>query len=201
MNRREAMSKMAIMMGASLCAPTLSAMSRYNEQTTSSLSFDKLGLTETQRQILAEVAEHILPKTSTPGAKDAGVPDFIVLMMNDCYKEIDQKSFVAGLVDLEQSDFLGQTKADQIILLKALEIETAARMKAANVKQVKVGDNVDKETMETKKGVPFWRLAKELTLLGYFTSEVGIKASFEYEPIPTKFELIKLKPNQKAYAY
>ena len=51
------------------------------------------------------------------------------------------------------------------------------------------------------KGLPFWRLMKELTLLGYFTSEVGIKASFEYVQIPSKLEMIKLKPNQKAYAY
>jgi hypothetical protein len=40
-----------------------------------------------------------------------------------------------------------------------------------------------------------------LTLIGYFTSEGGIKASFDYVQIPSKLEVIKLKPNQKAYAY
>jgi hypothetical protein len=51
------------------------------------------------------------------------------------------------------------------------------------------------------KGVPYWRLMKELTMLGYFTSEDGIKASFEYVPIPGKLEMIQMKPNQKSFAY
>ena len=61
-------------------------------------------------------------------------------------------------------------------------------MKLYNVKQVKVGDNVDKESMDGTMGVPFWRLMKELTLTGYYTSEQGLKASFVYEPVPGKFE-------------
>jgi hypothetical protein len=61
---------------------------------------------------------------------------------------------------------------------------------------------LEQETKKnTGKAIPFWRLIKELTLLGYFTSEAGIKASFEYVQIPGKLELIKLKPNQKSYAY
>ena len=80
-------------------------------------------------------------------------------------------------------------------------MDTKELMKAYNVKQVKVGDNVDKESMEGKQGVPFWRLMKELTLLGYYTSEQGIKASFVYEPIPGKCEATKLEPGQKAFQY
>ena len=57
------------------------------------------------------------------------------------------------------------------------------------------------QTKVPSKTVPFWRLMKELTLLGYFTSEAGIKASFEYVQIPGKLENIKLKLNQKLYAY
>ncbi|MEZ4905382.1 MAG: gluconate 2-dehydrogenase subunit 3 family protein, partial [Spirosomataceae bacterium] len=63
-------------------------------------------------------------------------------------------------------------------------------------------DNDDKELMKKQaKGLPFWRLIKELTLLGYFTSEQGTKASFEYVPIPGKLEVVQLKPNQKVFAY
>ncbi len=204
MNRREALSKIVLMMGATLSASTLSAMSRFQhpDEIPLKLPGTPLRLTDNQRAILAEVAERILPKTDTPGAKDAGVPDFIEMMIRDCYKKIDQDSFAEGLADLEKRGFLGQNVEGQNTLLKAVESETEERMKAAKVKQVKVGDNVDKETMETKKGVPFWRLAKELTLLGYFTSEVGMKASFIYEPIPGKFEVLtNVAPGQKAYAH
>ena len=87
-------------------------------------------------------------------------------------------------------------------ILKYLEQETKAEMKARQMKQTKMGDNDDHEDIKkVAKGLPFWRLIKELTLLGYFTSEEGIKASFEYVQIPGKVENIKLKPNQKSYAY
>jgi Gluconate 2-dehydrogenase subunit 3 len=103
---------------------------------------------------------------------------------------------------LEQDKFLDMPAPAQVERLKRMEAETKDLMKTREVKQTKMGDNVDEQMMKaTTKGLPFWRLIKDLTLLGYFTSEVGTKASFEYVQIPSKFEPIKLKPNQKAYAY
>lgn len=201
MNRREAISRIALLVGGTLSGPTLMAMERIGQENHKSLLTDAFTLTATQRQILAEVAEHIIPKTTTSGAKDAGVPAFIELMLNDCYKAPEHNSFLAGLVDLEKKGFLSQSRDAQVETLKQVESDTKELMKAYNIKQVKVGDNVDKESMEGKLGVPFWRLMKELTLIGYFTSEVGIKDSFIYEPIPGKFEATKYKAGDKAYQY
>ncbi len=202
MNRRDALSKVAILMGGTLTAPTLMAMSRVGEKPASVAGIADFSLTDTQRKIVAEVAEHIIPKTTTAGAKDAGVPAFIELMLKDCYKQPEHESFLEGVTNLEKSNFLGLSATEQVAVLKKLEAETNELMKTYNVKAVKVGDNVDKESMDAKKkGVPFWRLMKELTLSGYFTSEAGIKASFVYEEVPGKFEAIKLKPGQKAFAY
>ncbi len=201
MNRREAISKIALMVGGTLCAPTLSAMDRIGKTRTPSILDSAFSLTEIQRKIVAEVAEHIIPKTTTVGAKDVGVPAFIEMMLNDCYRSPEQTSFLQGLTGLETKNFLSQTKDEQIATLKQVEIDTKELMKAYDVQQVKVGDNVDKENINSKTGIPFWRLMKELTLLGYYTSEQGLKASFEYEPIPGKFEPIKMTPNQKAYQY
>jgi hypothetical protein len=197
MNRRDAIARIAIIMGGTLTASTLSAMERVGGAPLSA----GFSLTDIQRKILAEVAEHIIPKTTTSGAKDAGVPAFIELMLNDCYKKHDQDSFLMGLTDLVKKDFLSQNKEAQIATLKQVEKDTIELMKTFGVKSVKVGDNVDKEAMDKKQGVPFWRLTKELTLLGYFTSEKGIEDSFIYEPIPTKFEATKIKAGQKAYQY
>lgn len=201
MNRREAISRIALLVGGTLSAPTLYAMESVGKVKTRSALEAAFSLTEAQRLIVAEVAEHIIPKTTTPGAKDAGVPAFIEMMLNDCYKSPEQNSFLEGVADLEKKNFLSLSKEEQITALKKVELDTKELMKAYNVKQVKVGDNVDKENLEGKKGVPFWRLMKELTLLGYYTSEPGIKASFVYEPIPGKFEPIKLVPGQKAFQY
>lgn len=201
MNRREAISRIALLMGGTLSGPTLMAMERIGQPKHGLNSLAAFSLTATQRQIVAEVAEHIIPKTSTAGAKEAGVPAFIEMMLNDCYKTPEHNSFLAGLADLEKKGFLSQNRDAQIATLKQVETDTKELMKAYNVKQVKVGDNVDKESMEGKLGVPFWRLMKELTLLGYFTSEEGIKASFVYEPIPGKFEATKYKAGDKAFQH
>jgi Gluconate 2-dehydrogenase subunit 3 len=181
MNRRDVIKRAALLLGGALSAPTLSAMNRWEQ--TAIFAESDFTLTDLQRKIVAEVAEMILPKTSTAGAKEAGVPAFIEMMLKDCYAQPEHLSFIEGVKALEQDKFLEMNATTQTERLKKMEAETKELMKSGF------------------KGLPFWRLMKELTLLGYFTSEVGIKSSFEYVQIPSKFELIKLKPNQKSYAY
>jgi Gluconate 2-dehydrogenase subunit 3 len=206
MNRRDALGKVAWMMGAAISGPTLLACDKSGKEKSTTVEDVKamanFELTDSQRKIVSSVAEHIIPKTTTVGAIDVGVPAFIEMMMKDCYKPLEQGSFIEGVKALETSNFLTQSPADQVATLTKMETETIAEMERRNVEQVKVGDNVDKEAMDkTEKGVPFWRLMKELTLLGYFTSEKGLTSSFDYQPIPGEFKPIKLKPGQKAYAY
>jgi hypothetical protein len=51
------------------------------------------------------------------------------------------------------------------------------------------------------QGVPFFKLVKELTLLGYFTSEPGATLALDYVPVPGRYDgCIDLKPGQKAWA-
>jgi Gluconate 2-dehydrogenase subunit 3 len=178
MNRRDVIRNIAVMLGGAFSAPTLMAMNRW-EQGVSSLP-TTFSLTDTQQKIVAEIAEMIIPKTETQGAKDVGVPTFIEMMLKDCYKEPEHQIFMEGLGSMEQVKFLSLNEGERRGVLKLLEQESKKH---------------------AKKGVSFWRLIKELTLLGYFTSEAGIKASFEYVQIPGKLENIKLKPNQKSYAY
>jgi Gluconate 2-dehydrogenase subunit 3 len=177
MNRRNAIKNASMLLGGVFSAPTLMAMNRWEQNITTKSDFS---LSDSHRKIVAEVAEMIIPNDgASPGAKDAGVPAFIEMMLKDCYKAADHSAFTAGLTALDQAKFL--------------EIDNAAR--TAILKKIEA------EAKNNRQDASFWRLIKELTLLGYFTSEIGIKSSFEYVQIPTKFEAIKLKPNQKAYAY
>ncbi|MFN4145830.1 MAG: gluconate 2-dehydrogenase subunit 3 family protein [Runella sp.] len=208
MNRREALSRVALLMGGTLSAPSLLAFGDGAQAPT--LHTSNFALNEAQRALVAEIAELIIPKTDTPGAKEAGVGPFIEMMLRDCYKTQEQQNFVDGLADVDakamkthNKKFLETTSAQQVSILKMVEKETIEMMKNANVKQVKVGDNVDKEEIDSKKlkGTPFWRLMKELTLFGYFTSEQGATKALDYVPIPGRYEgCIPLKPGQKAYA-
>ncbi|MHA8069804.1 gluconate 2-dehydrogenase subunit 3 family protein [Aquirufa ecclesiirivi] len=199
LTRRDAISQIALMLGGAITAPTLMAMEAKHSGKTAFA--DSFSLSDTQRKIVAAVAEHIIPKTATPGAIDAGVPAFIELMLQDCYKLPEQRSFLKGVNDLDKAGFLNQNASGQVAMLKLLESNTKELMSSYRLKQQKVGDNVDKETLEGNNGVPFWRLIKELTLFGYFTSEKGITSSFEYVTVPGKFEATKLKPGQKAFQY
>ena len=180
MNRREVIRNVALMLGGSFSAPTLMAMDKWEASAKPKVNNSSFSFTEMQQKIVAEIAEIIIPRTDTPGAKDVGAPAFIEMMLKDCFKEPEQQSFLDGLATMEKVKFLNLNSDERRGVLKLLEQETKKN---------------------TGKATPFWRLIKELTLLGYFTSEAGLKASFEYVQIPGKLELIKLKPNQKSYAY
>lgn len=199
MNRRKALANISLLLGGALSSPTVLAMSRWEGGQQAPSGF---ALTNEQRGLVAEVAELIIPKTDTPGALEAGVPAFIEMMLQDCYPQAEHLSFLAGIEQLQRANFLSLGNAQKVETLQRMETETKELMKVYQVQQTKMGDNDDKETMKAQtKGLPFWRLMKELTLIGYFTSEIGTKASFEYVPIPGKYELRKMKPGQKNYAY
>ncbi|MES2797462.1 MAG: gluconate 2-dehydrogenase subunit 3 family protein [Bacteroidota bacterium] len=180
MNRREVIKNVALILGGAFSTPTLMAMDNWENATKLNANGAAFSLTNTQQKIVAEIAELIIPKTETVGAKEVGVPAFIEMMLKDCYKAPEHQSFMEGLASMERVKFLELNSDERRGVLKLLEQET---------KKI------------TSKTAPFWRLIKELTVLGYFTSEAGLKASFEYVQIPGKLELIKLKPNQKSYAY
>ncbi|NBB21893.1 gluconate 2-dehydrogenase subunit 3 family protein [Runella sp. CRIBMP] len=201
MNRREYISHVAVLLGGAFSMPTLLAIERL-EYPRAEAPAAVFQLNNIQRTIVAEVAEMIIPQTETAGAKEAGVPSFIELMLNDCYRTPVHLSFIEGVEELRAAGFLTKNGAEKTELLRKVEKDTKELMKAYNMQQSKMGDNEDRELMKVQtKGLPFWRLMKELTLLGYFTSEAGIKGSFEYVPIPGKLEEVKIKPNQKIYAY
>lgn len=169
------------MLGGTLSAPTLLAFDRWSQTNPESRENGASILNEEQREIMARVAELIIPKTDTPGAVDAGVPDFIEIILRDCYAKPVQDVFLTGLGDLAGKGLLTASPDQQTTLLKQVEVQALANTKAGSVS--------------------FWQLIKELTVWGYFTSEAGIKSSFDYQPIPGKFEPIKIKPGQKDFMY
>src|SRR6186713_3121770 len=97
MNRREAVRNVALLLGTALSASTLSALEGCNPKGPENYA---LKAPET-RSLLAEIAETIIPKTDTPGAKEAKVEDFIVTMLNDCYKTTDQQLALDGLKKID----------------------------------------------------------------------------------------------------
>jgi len=129
--------------------------------------------------LLDEVADTILPATSTPGAKAAKVGPFMALMVTDTYDEKDQQIFRAGLTQLEEAcrkahntGFMTASPEQRLSLLETLDKEQKAYQDAK------------------QKGDPnhYFRMVKELTLLGYFTSEIGCTQAQRYAETPGRFD-------------
>ncbi|MEZ0485284.1 gluconate 2-dehydrogenase subunit 3 family protein [Fibrella aquatica] len=175
MRRREAIQRAALMMGGILSAPTLAgAMGRVINKGPSLL------VTPQQEALLADVADVIIPTTTTPGAKAAGAEKFIIRVMRDCYPADEQTAFYASLDKLATA---GKTKFGK---------EFASLDDAQKIEIVR-------QTMTDDKA--FFLRMKELTTTGYFTSEIGATQALAYLPVPGKFEAcIPLKPGQKAWA-
>lgn len=179
MNRRDALARVALLMGGTLSAPTLMAMSD-NFENSLAPAAGVFAFDVAQMKLVAEMAEMIIPRTKTPGAKDAKVPAFIQLMLKDCYKPDAQKAFMDGLTKLNEDS--------KVAYKKTFLLATPAQ-------RTELLTILDKE-----KG-QFWRMMKELTLLGYFTSEPGATKALAYVAVPGRYEgTTKLKPGQKAWA-
>lgn len=141
---------------------------------------------------LDEVAETILPETDTPGAKAAGVGPFMALMVNDVYAPDEQEVFRDGMRTLEEAcraeygkGFLEAAAAERLALLERIDREQHAWMEAR-------ADDAP---------VHYFRMMKELALLGYFTSEVGYTQAMRYVETPGRFDPCTAHaPGEKAWA-
>lgn len=161
-----------------------------------------------QDVMVAELADTIIPTTKTPGAKAAKVNEIIDIVLKDCYREPDQKVFLEGLANTNKlsqdaygKPFVGLDASQRIEIMKKLEAE-AKQQKADMAKAVQNGNQQDVQVpKEQKKFTPFFTMLKDLTLMGYFTSEVGATQALEYVAVPGRFEgCVTLKPGQKAWA-
>lgn len=187
MERREAVQYITLLLGGTLVGA--------NSFIAGCKTADKKDVaTFTQEDVayLNEVADTILPTTTSPGAKAANVGQFMTVMVNDCYEAKDQKIFHEGLDKLNDAagkaynaNFMKLTPQQRHDLLVKL-------------------DGEQKEYTKNKKHedpVHYFRMMKELTLLGYFTSEIGTTQARRYAPVPGRYDgCIPYKKGDKAWA-
>lgn len=128
---------------------------------------------------LDDVAETMLPETKTPGAKAAAVGAFMALMVTDCYEEPDQRIFREGLSRLDAvsrqiagSSFMSATSRARLAVLTSLDREQKSYMDAKRPDQP----------------THYFRMMKELALLGYFSSEIGCTLAQRYVESPGRYD-------------
>jgi len=185
MNRREAVQHIALLLGGTVIGGQAFILGCKSE------TGKEQGFTPDDIAYLNEIADTILPTTSTPGAKAANVGKFMTVMVNDCYEEKEQKIFKEGMDKINElskkdygKSFLDSTPQNRLALLTKL-------------------DNEQKDYTKNKKKEDdphYFNLMKQLTLLGYFNSEIGCTQARRYVPVPGRFEgCIPYKKGDKAF--
>lgn len=176
MNRREALRNVAFLLGGTVISSqtflTSCVFDSQNEGENGLFSQGDIALMD-------EIGEIIIPTTDTPGAKAAEVGKFMAVMMRDCYEKQQQETFSNGLLTIRQdfgdrygTSFIEATPEDRVSFISILEEET-------------------KEYYRTKKQEDpphYYLMLKELTLLGYFTSEIGSTQALKYIQTPGRYE-------------
>jgi hypothetical protein len=174
MDRREAITRVGLLLGGTVIGAEFFLSGC---QPASRIDTDDLFDEETIA-FLNEVGETILPKTSTPGAKAANVGSFMALMVRDCYKKEDQETFKKGLKELDEASIKKNGKRFT---------EADATQRTDLLVQL---DKEQKDYNKTKKEEApnhYFTMLKQLTLLGYFTSEIGCTQALRYVPVPGKY--------------
>jgi hypothetical protein len=190
MNRREALSSVALLLGGTIIGSEffLSGCTNENKKIgTAGLEFSPDDIS-----FLDEVGDTIIPATDSPGAKDAKIGEFMHTIVRDCYNKTDQDIFIAGMAKLNEASktmngkyFLESSPAERKNLLIALDKE-------------------QKEYTAKKKPedpAHYFRMMKELTIWGYFTSEPGATKALRYVAVPGRYDgCIPYKKGDKAWA-
>ncbi|HEX2860443.1 MAG TPA: gluconate 2-dehydrogenase subunit 3 family protein [Lacunisphaera sp.] len=167
LTRREVLARLGVLLGGALIGGdtwlrggTLAGKSPGN------------GFTADEVELLDEIGETIIPATDTPGAKAAGIGAFMAMMVVDCYDEAHHAAFKAGLDRLAREGFLAASPAERTARLNALDGEQR-RHQAAK---------------EPTEPAHYFRMMKQLTILGFFTSEIGAAQVLLFEEVPGRFD-------------
>lgn len=176
MDRRQAVKTLGAMMGASLLLPA-SVLARAEDIMEGKIPKARF-FNRSQKRLVAALAECVIPRTDTPGAKDAGVPAWIEVIVQDCLDAKEQAWVLEGLKEMDAAAFtkFGKPFAktaynDQIALLTELEKTAIRQMK----------DNRDAPP-------PFLLPFKDLVKFTYVNSERGATEAFEYMLVPGRWD-------------
>jgi hypothetical protein len=190
MNRREALSSVALLLGGTIIGSEMFLSGCTNAD--KNIDTSGLNFSPDDISFLDEVGETIIPTTDTPGAKETKIGEFMHTIVRDYYEPENQQIFIQGMRKLKDASqkmngksFLDSSPAERKSLLTELDKE----QKTYIATEEDAGPN------------HYFRMMKELTIWGYFTSELGATKALRYVAVPGKFEgTIPYKKGDKAWA-
>lgn len=140
-----------------------------------------------------EIAEVILPRTDTPGAKDANVGLMALILANDCYKTEERESFIKGFRTLDKltqdkygKPFLLLSPEQKTKFVKSLDKEAKTYNKKHDIYYLSATP-YDRDSKASDPIPHFFTMLKQLTLFSFFTSQIGATKVLRYEAIPGRY--------------
>jgi hypothetical protein len=198
MNRREVLQRTATVLGYAITGPALVGILN-GCKSSPDLTYVPRFFTDAQARVVSELAEMILPRTVTPGAKDVGVPAFIDAMLKEVYPKEDQEKFLNGLAEFEEDaqksfgDSFDECKEEDRMTLVKRHHDAALTKPSSSATEGWWGSGSAEK--------PFIIKVKELTLLGFFTSEAGASQVLQYNQVPGPYRgCVPLKEVGKTWA-
>lgn len=172
MNRRIAIRNMALIMGSAALLPACLS----GDKGKPIVELKHLKLDAAQENLVSNLCETILPKTSTPGAKDLGINLFVFKMIDDCFDKKGQDDFMAGLKEFE--DAVDKKYGKSFNDLTVAERSAFAGDIEKQSKDPNYKDN---------KANGFYFTVKGQTVFGYTTSQYFMTKQIVYELIPGRY--------------
>ncbi|WP_316821785.1 gluconate 2-dehydrogenase subunit 3 family protein [Pedobacter gandavensis] len=156
MNRRLAIKQVLIFAGGMALLPSC-----LREKGKVSIQLKNLDISAEQENLLAEIAELIIPKTDTSGAKDLKLHLFVLKMLDDCYEPADQQEFLSGLKTFE-----GQEGKDLAKLVADANSQVSGTTAAVS---------------------KFYGIMKSRTIAGYLNSKYVMSNLLIWELVPGRY--------------
>jgi hypothetical protein len=221
MDRREAIRRVSVLLGGATLVGSDALLAGCGRERPVAVPYGSFSVQDIE--FLDEVAETILPETSTPGAKAAHTGAFMALMVTDSYDEADRQIFRAGMLTIDEISrstnnvsFIEATPEQRLALLEIIDREqkthSDARSEESRRKSLAYLSDQRQEsapaadvgaatTITTDPPAHYFRMMKELALLGYFTSEIGCTQAQRYLEAPGRFDpCVPYQSGEKTWA-
>ncbi|MBV7480068.1 MULTISPECIES: gluconate 2-dehydrogenase subunit 3 family protein [unclassified Pseudomonas] len=186
MLRRHFLANTCALLGGITASGLVNALAGSDKQ---SLTFP---LNSHQAQLCSVLSDIVIPRTDTPGAVDANVPNFIESVVSDWYTHRERTIFLDGLTELDEyclnkfgTSFLNSSSAQQLACLQDAETVAQAYTKA-HPQPVTPATLMGKGAIDQE--APFFTKLKELVVVGYYTSEAASNTEMQYLPVPGRYD-------------
>lgn len=176
LNRREILERMAIVSGGLISLTVLSACeggvsvdkSAKKDTALKSLSQEQLGL-------IGDIADTIIPDTETPGAKAINIHYFIDELVANWMTSVQRNQFLSDVSMLDT-----RIKSEKGKSFSMLSLDDRGLMLD------QLGEEMIEQNAQSIKHI--YKEIRELTIFGYYTSEVGASVELNFDPLPGAFK-------------